>query len=456
MSQTYSSKKSPDSQRSILEKNKETGLIGSKLKIETIKTGNGKADAIETGVEKTGTIETGHPVYNTKILVVHSLRGDNGFNDGIKSKIAEITKILPVNIPRSIVAILFTLIIIPILFSPGIFMPDFLAAAGGVSISQFRFPEAVFKNLNFDSRDILEAQIKHLTASYSKRLVHYQPESEIARLIASRIQTAEYIWMNATDDLFFDYMMAQIANVKIKPYFGYTRNGKTPNRVSSLGRWADETERIDYERKLAKFMKKYPEIYEKANFDRLERINDLIIEAVLTHTYIIKEVETVIVKSKKAVKKSKKSHAKNKTRKSSKNKIKKAVNDAKPVEKIEKKASKTINETITPAAPEPVSTPEPIPASEPEIAPAPVQEAVPAPADPESSKKENKNKAGAKAKQDKKPARVSSGPAAPEPVSMPEPPAPVPVQVSEPPAESGDALPPAPEAMPEPPAPTDN
>jgi len=435
MSQIYSSQKRPDNQSSILEKN-EGGNITER-------------QTINLPIEN-HTIKTNHPIYKTKILVVNSKHNEIDHLSAIKSKINQITEILPINIPRSLVAILFTLIVIPILFSPGIFMPDFLAAAGGVSISQFRFPEAVFKNLNFDSRDILDAQIKHLTASYSKRLAHYHPESEIARLITSRIQTAEYIWMNATDDLFFDYMMAQIANVKIKPYFGYTRNGRTPNRVSSLGRWADETERIDYERKLAKFMEKYPEIYEKANFDRLERINDLIIEAVLTHMYIVKEAKTLIVKEKKAVHKSKKSRAKNKTRKTSKNKIKKAVNNVKPVEKIEKKANNATNETIAPAAPEPVSTPEP------EITPAPVQKSAPEPAAPTSSKKETKDKAKQKAKQDKKPARVSSEPAASEPVPMPEPPAPVPVQVPEPPAESSDTLPPAPEAMPEPPAPTDN
>ncbi len=389
------------------------------------------------------TVETNHPVYKTKILVVNSIRNEIDYPGEIKSQIARITQILPVNIPRSLIAILFTLIIVPVIFSPGIFMPDFLAAAGGgVTVSQFKFPEAVFKNLNFDNRDILKSQIDHLITSYNKRLKHYCPESEISKLIASRIITAEYIWMNATDDLFFDYMMAQIANIKIKPYFGYARNSRTPNRTASLGRWAVETERIDYEKKLVKFMQKYPEIYEKANFDRLEKISDLITEAVMTHTYIVNETKTVIVEYKKPVKKVKKSRRKSSSKRSA---VKKDNESAKSSAKEENASAPAKTETAV-TEPVPAPAPAPAPEPEPEMTPAPAPEPVPAPEAAPAPKEDPKNKAKAKPKQDKKAGRVTTpAPAAPAPAET----APAPAEA---PANPGDMVPPpAPEPMPEPP-----
>ncbi|OQA80747.1 MAG: hypothetical protein BWY32_00800 [bacterium ADurb.Bin243] len=387
------------------------------------------------------TVDTNHPVYKTKILVVNPIHTETDYMDAAKTKISKITEILPLSIPRSIVAILFTLIVIPVIFSPGIFMPDFLAAAGGgASVTQFRFPEAVFKNLNFDNRDILKSQIDHLISSYNKRLKHYCPESEISKLIASRIITAEYIWMNATDDLFLDYMMAQIASVKIKPYFSYARDRRTPSRVASLGRWASETERIDYERKLAEFMQKYPDVYEKANFDRLEKINDLITEAVMTHTYIVNETKTVVIETeKKPVKKVKKYRRKAKAKKSE--------------PKKETGASKTEEKAAAPKEEKPVeqpaaaAEPAPAPAPEPAVTPAPA----PAPAaEPEKPKEEPKNKSKAKPKQDKKAGRADSK-ATPAPAPEP---APAPAAAEALPAPAPDAQPPAdPNAMTPPPAP---
>jgi len=375
------------------------------------------------------TVETDHPVYKTKILVVNSIRDEIDYPGLIKSKIAKITQILPVNIPRSIVAILFTLIIVPVIFSPGIFIPDFLAAAGGgVTVSQFKFPEAIFKNLNFDNRDVLKSQIDCLIKSYNNRLKHYHPQSEISKLIASRIATAEYIWMNATDDLFFDYMMAQIANIKVKPYFGYARNSRTPNRTAALGRWAVETERADYEKKLVKYMQKYPEIYEKANFDRLEKISDLITEAVITHTYIVNEAKTIFAEEKKPAKKVKKSRRKSSSKRSA---VKKDNKKSESPAKL-----KTNEEENAPAPANNENAPDMTPVAE----PAPVPEPAPAPAPEQDAK----NKAKAKPKQDKKAGRVETTIPAPEPA-----PETTPVEA---PADAGDAaLPPAPEPMPEPP-----
>ena len=397
--------------------------------------------ALETDGHKTTkhTVETNHPVYKTKILVVNSIRNEIDYPGEIKARIARITQILPVNIPRSLIAILFTLIIVPVIFSPGIFIPDFLAAAGGgVTVSQFKFPETVFKNLNFDNRDILKSQIDHLITSYNNRLKHYNPESEISKLIASRIITAEYIWMNATDDLFLDYMMAQISNIKIKPYFGYARDSRTPNRTASLGRWAVETERIDYDKKLVKFMQKYPEIYENANFDRLEKISGLITEAVMTHTYIVNETKTVFVEEKKPVKKVKKSRRKSNSKKRA---VKKNNETAKASAK-----SNTAKEENTPVPannetavtnPAPVSTPAPAP--EAEVTPAPAPEPVPVPETAPAPKEEAKHKAKAKPKEDKKAERIAT-------------PAPEPTQSPEAPADPGNMVPPpAPEPMPEPP-----
>lgn len=378
------------------------------------------------------TVETSHPIYKTKILVVNSIRNEVDYIGEAKSKIAKITEILPVNIPRSLVAILFALIVIPVIFSPGIFVPDFLAAAGGVSVSQFRFPEAVFKNLNFDNRDILKAQIDHLMTSYNKRLRLYCPESEIAKLLASRINTAEYIWMNSTDDLFHDFMMAQIANVKIKPYFSYTRNRKTPNRVSALGRWATEIERADYDKNFAEFMRKYPDVYEKANFDRLERISNLITEAVMTHTYIVNEAKTVFVEEKEPVKKVKKYRRKAKSKKSA---PKKQSGEAKPAAPKEEKAADAAPAPEPAVTPAPEPAPAPAPAPEPVVTPAP--EPAPAPAaEPEKPKVDPKNKSK---KQDKKAGRVSTP--APAPTPAPEP------------APAPDAAPADPNAMTPPPAP---
>ncbi len=401
------------------------------------------------------TVDTNHPVYKTKILVVNPIQTETDYLDAAKTKISKITEILPLSIPRSIVAILFTLIVIPVIFSPGIFMPDFLAAAGGgASVTQFRFPEAVFKNLNFDNRDILKPQIDHLISSYNKRLKHYCPESEISKLIASRIITAEYIWMNATDDLFLDYMMAQIASVKIKPYFSYARDRKTPSRVASLGRWATETERIDYERKLAEFMQKYPDVYEKANFDRLEKINDLITEAVMTHTYIVNETKTVVIETeKKPAKKVKKYRRKAKAKKSE---PKKEAGASKSEEKAAAPKEEKPAEQPAAAA-EPV--PAPAPAPEPAVTPAP--EPAPAPAaEPEKPKEDPKNKSKAKPKQDKKAGRADNK-ATPAPAPAPEPapaaaeplPAPAPAPDAQPPADTNAMTPPpAPEPAPEQPA----
>ena len=375
------------------------------------------------------TVETNHPVYKTKILVVNSIRSEVDYIGEAKSKIAKITEILPVNIPRSLVAILFALIVIPVIFSPGIFVPDFLAAAGGVSVSQFRFPEAVFKNLNFDNRDILKAQIDHLITSYNKRLRLYCPESEIAKLLASRINTAEYIWMNSTDDLFHDFMMAQIANVKIKPYFSYARRGKTPNRVAALGRWATEIERADYDKNFAEFMRRYPDVYEKANFDRLERISNLLTEAVMTHTYIVNECKTVFVEEKEPVKKAKKYRRRAKSKKSA---PKKESGEAKPAAPKEEKAADAA------PAPAPEPAPAPAPAPEPVVTPAPEPPPAPA-AEPEKPKADPKNKSK---KQDKKAGRVTTPAPAPAPAPAPEAPA----------DPNAMTPPPAPEPAPEAPA----
>jgi|GEM_PF-3949413 len=433
---------------------------------KTIGTGVGYIPKIEKTTISKETISTEHPVYKTKILVVNGVREEVDYVNIAKTKLSAITNILPIHIPRSLVAILFTFIVIPVLFSPGIFAPDFLAASSNATYSVYKFPEAIFKNLNFDSRDLLKNQIDRLSESYSKRLVNLSPESETAKVIMSRMLTAEYIWQNATDDMFLDFMKAQIINVKIKPYFSYTRHGNVANRVATLGRWASEIEKKEYEKALAAFMEKYPEIYERANFDRVENISNLLNEAIVNNTYIPCEyVQTVNVSSEKhaaSVKKVKK-HRKHKAVKKAKKEEAKKSEPAKEVKKEEKSSSNT-PEVIAAPAPAPAEAmpapPAPAPAAvEPVPAPAPAPaEVTPAPAPaPEKPKEEPKNKvkpakkekrAAAPKKIEDKPVEVNAAPAEVTPAPVPES-APAPVEAAPAPADPNvSAQPPLPAPAP--------
>ncbi len=364
------------------------------------------------------TVETEHPVYKTKILVVTGNEPELDYAGIAKSKISEITKILPINIPRSLVAILFIIVVIPIIFSPGIFIPDFSIAGGDASMSQLKFPETIFRNLNFDNRGILKAQLDALVSSYERKLAILDCDCDLAKLLKSRVKIAQAIWENASDDLFLDFMMAQISDIKTKPYFSHSNpcftydRKKINTRFSALGKWASDTDQMDFERQIAEFMAKYPEIFEKANFDRLENINSVIAQAVNENAFVAAEIKAVVVE-KKAVKKHKKRYRRNR---SAKPKVEKAV---------ENKASEVSTSTAAPvdaaAAPAAVEAP---------AAPAPVE-----------VKKEEPKKAK-DAKKDKK--AKASAPAAPAPAPEPTP-APTPDASVMPPAP--DANMPAPDAM---------
>ncbi len=381
-------------------------------------------------------VETEHPVYKTKILVVTGNEPELDYAGIAKSKISEITKILPINIPRSLVAILFMIVVIPIIFSPGIFMPDFSIAGGDASMSQLKFPETIFRNLNFDNRDILKAQLDTLVASYERKLAILDCDCNLAQLLKSRIKIAQAIWENASDDLFLDFMMAQISDIKTKPYFSHSNpcfsrdHSKINTHFSSLGKWAQDADQMDFERQVAEFMTKYPEIFEKANFDRLENVNAVITQAVAENAYVIKEaievkeIKTIAVE-KKAVKKHKRRARHNKSA-------------AKP--KTEKAAeSKTSDVSTNAPAPAPVeAAPAPV-----AVEPAPAPEApAPAPAEP---KKEEPKKAKDSKKDKKAKAEAPAAPAqAPDANAMPPAPDTMPAPA--------DAMTPADPTMPAPPA----
>ncbi|MEZ7892282.1 MAG: hypothetical protein QMC67_11095 [Candidatus Wallbacteria bacterium] len=365
-----------------------------------------------------------HPVYKTRILVV---KGDEEIFDyagAIKSKLSEITKILPVNIPSSLIALIFAMVIIPVVMTPGIFRPDFLSAAGDTAISQLRFPETIFKNIEFSDRDTFNAQMTELISKYNSRLSVIPKDTELYKLIESRLKTAQAIFENVEDDMFFDVMLAKYGVPKIKPYFSYSRHGKVNTRAASLGKWAVDDANNYHEKKLEEFNKKLPAVLEKANAEREDKVNAFISAAVAENLYIMQETETIktIEVTKAETKKAKKHY--HKKRKAAK---KAAVKKDAPAAEV-----KAPEMTPAPAAemPAPAVTPAPAPEPEKVTPPAPAPEAPKAEPKKDDAKKVKKDKKK-EAKKAEAP-KAEAAPAAPAPapaVSMPAPtevPAPVP------------------------------
>lgn len=288
-----------------------------------------------------------------KIIV--SSNNEQNYTEKIKKVFNNLINSLPLNIPRSVKLLLICTFIIPVLFSLSVFIPNLSSASNSneMLVSQIQNVSKIFKNLNFNNELILRSQLEKLIQQYEKYIKLFPNNPELIKMAKSRIQIANYILENITNDMFLDVMIKKISdNFKIKPYFSYNKN-KTICRADSLGRWATLIEEEHQAKQVEKFLKEYPKIYEKNNKERLEKINDLIDKAVLTYAYVPNFKQNLKINKSLKQKNNKDTNKNNRTNKKS---IKKSKNNnssnltsdqPKPEKKSKNKVKSNANQNST-------------------------------------------------------------------------------------------------------------
>lgn len=208
-------------------------------------------------------------------------------------------------------AVILALVLVPVMF-PGIFIPQAIIAGTPAALA---VSDDVFNNLKFENRAAFEAQVRVLIASYEKKLAVVPGDSELARVLTSRIKTAQAILDSATDDMFLDRMVGRASRVPaVKPYFGYSDYGHvhhcceckaecqkecachcgchhthkyTRTRAANLGLWAVKAEKEAYDQDVQKCIAAgTPAVSEDANASRVAKIDETVRAAIEANRYV--------------------------------------------------------------------------------------------------------------------------------------------------------------------------